>query len=81
MKVLISLQFANTPLDPEKPLFCTVDASQVATCYLLFHLCEKVFIRKVFKNIYTPMYKLKIWDIGVQGLGVQRLGLVRVTLA
>ena len=57
--MLISLQFANTPLDPEKPLFCTVDASQVATCYLLFQLCEEGFIRMVFT-------KSKIFDLSTR---------------
>ena len=59
VKMLISLQFENTPLDPEKPLFCTVDASQVACCYLLFQLCDEGFIRMV----YT---KSKIFDLSTR---------------
>ena len=59
MKMLISLEFENTPLDPEKPLFCTVDASQVACCYLLFQLCDEGFIRMV----YT---KSKIFDLSTR---------------
>ena len=36
IKTLISLEFENCPSDSTKPLFITVDSSQIATCYLLF---------------------------------------------
>ena len=59
IKMLISLEFENTPLDPNKPLFCTVDASQIACCYLLFQLCGEGFIQMIFT-------KSKIFDLSTR---------------
>ena len=59
IKMLISLEFENTPLDPNKLLFCTVDASQIACCYLLFQLCEEGFIQMIFT-------KSKIFDLSTR---------------
>ena len=59
IKMLISLEFKNTPLDPNKPFFCTVDASQITCCYLLFQLCEEGFIQMIFT-------KSKIFDLSTR---------------
>ena len=54
-KTLISLEFKNCSLDASKPLFITVDSSQIATCYLLFQIDQEGFIKMIFT-------KSKIFD-------------------
>ena len=48
IKTLISLEFENCPLDPNKPLFITVDSSQITTGYLLFQISNDGYIKMIF---------------------------------
>ena len=59
IKLRISLEFENCPLDPNKPLFITIDSSQIARCYLLFQLDDDGYIKMVFT-------KSKIFDMSTR---------------